>query len=190
MVDRKFKIIQWKVPYSVSSRIDNTDRCLENRMWGSLSGSDHKGLLVSPGTEFTHQYFGTSSSKTSVIELHKKQKCSIDSLSGRQHTHFSLKMGGTKCLRMIELSKEIWEFLISRGIAVTAEYLLSVMNIWANRESRQEMDSSEWKLNPQVFTMICQNLGTPVLQRWTYYIANFSRTTQKLQVFENLTNKF
>ena len=48
---------------------------------------------------------------------------------------YLLKMGGTKCLRIIELNKEIWEFLISRGIAVTAEYLPSAMNIWADRES-------------------------------------------------------
>ena len=61
------------------------------------------------------------------------------------------KMGGVKSLEMIKLSKEIWDYLLSRGITITTEYLPSKLNIIADRESREKVDSSEWKLNPRVF---------------------------------------
>jgi len=62
---------------------------------------------------------------------------------------------------MVDISKEIWEYLLSRKIMLTVEYLPGVENVVADRESRQIQDSSEWKLNTQVFKKLCQLRGTP-----------------------------
>ena len=62
---------------------------------------------------------------------------------------------------MIKLSKGIWEYLLSRGIIITTQYLLSKLNIIADRESRGKVDSSAWKLDPKVFEGLVQVMGNP-----------------------------
>ena len=52
------------------------------------------------------------------------------------------KMEGVKSLEMIKLSKEIWDYLLSRGIIITTEYLPSKLNTIANRKFREKVDSS------------------------------------------------
>jgi len=71
------------------------------------------------------------------------------------------KMGGTHNSVLLKLSKEIWKFLLERGITITTEYLPSKLNVIADRESRARIDSSEWKMCPKVFSQVCQKLGTP-----------------------------
>ena len=46
---------------------------------------------------------------------------------------YLLKIGGTKNLKLIELSKEIWEYLLLKGITITAEYLPNAMNTEAGK---------------------------------------------------------
>ena len=53
------------------------------------------------------------------------------------------KMEGVKSLEMIKLSKEIWDYLPSRGSTIITEYLPGKLNIIAARESREKVDSSE-----------------------------------------------
>ena len=69
---------------------------------------------------------------------------------------YLLKMGGTKNLKPVRLEKKIWDHLLQCGITLTAEYLPSKLNVTADWESRNNSDSSEWKLAPQSFQRICQ----------------------------------
>ena len=71
------------------------------------------------------------------------------------------KMGGTKNEYMIRLSKEIWHYVLNHNMAITAEYLPSVLNTVADRQSRKKTDSSEWLLHPKVFQAVSQLLGSP-----------------------------
>ena len=73
------------------------------------------------------------------------------------------KMRVVKSLEMIKLSKEIWDYLLSRGITIATEYLSSKLNIIADRESREKVDSSEWKLDPKVFQGLVELMGNPVV---------------------------
>ena len=43
--------------------------------------------------------------------------------------------------------KQIWELLLRKKITVTAEYLPSLLNRYADIESRLKADPSEWKLS-------------------------------------------
>ena len=71
------------------------------------------------------------------------------------------KMGGTHSRALTDLSKQIWEYLLSHKITITVEYLPGVLNVEADTMSRNVKDSSEWKLNKQVFLDICRVRGTP-----------------------------
>jgi len=60
-------------------------------------------------------------------------------------------------MKMVKISKEIWNFLIQNGITITAEYLPGSLNVNADWESRNARDSLEWKLKPQVSGVTLRN---------------------------------
>ena len=75
--------------------------------------------------------------------------------------HYIANKGGTKSEDLIAIAKRIWQYLLSRGITLTVEYVPSKLNVMADWESRNTWDSSEWKLNPAIFQKICLVLGKP-----------------------------
>ena len=95
--------------------------------------------MASPGNEIPHQYSRIISTKTSHTDIHKIQRSQSNASSSRQYCGLKIcdengKEGGegTKNLKMEELAKEIWEYLLKRGIKITAEYLPSEMNVAAD----------------------------------------------------------
>jgi hypothetical protein len=73
---------------------------------------------------------------------------------------YLMKLGGRSNQIMNDLAKQIWEYLWKHKIQCTAEYIPTELNVEADRESRTT-DSSEWKLDTQIFHNICHNFGLP-----------------------------
>ena len=48
---------------------------------------------------------------------------------------FLMKIVGNQNLKMVELPKESWEYLLNSGITITSEYLSSDLNVAADWES-------------------------------------------------------
>lgn len=71
------------------------------------------------------------------------------------------KMGGTRNQVLTSISKQIWGYLLNHQITITVEYLLGKLNVEADAMSRYVRDSSEWKLNLQVFRDLCRARWTP-----------------------------
>jgi hypothetical protein len=71
------------------------------------------------------------------------------------------KMGGTKSCTLNTITKEIWEYCLSKKIILTAEYLPGCQNSIADWESRnaQEVSINSWRLNPAIFDQINKILG-------------------------------
>ena len=67
---------------------------------------------------------------------------------------YLVKMGGTRNKSLTVLSKEIWDYLLSKEITITAEYLAGLLNVEADTQSKTVRDASEWKLNPRIFQKI------------------------------------
>ena len=74
-----------------------------------------------------------------------------------------MKMKIFQNLKVIELAKEICEYLLRWGITITAEYLPNELNVAADWESRNSLDSSEWMLSHKIFQKVCQIRGSPDL---------------------------
>ncbi|XP_057299486.1 uncharacterized protein LOC130630105 [Hydractinia symbiolongicarpus] len=70
-------------------------------------------------------------------------------------------MGGTKDPCLTQLSKDLWTFLLSKQITITAEHLPGKLNVKADWMSRNFVDSSEWLLDPRIFKTLCKRWGTP-----------------------------
>ena len=56
---------------------------------------------------------------------------------------YLIKMGGTHNKDLLDLSKLIWDYLQSRKIMITAEYLPGHLNVKADWESRNFHDKSD-----------------------------------------------
>ena len=80
---------------------------------------------------------------------------------------YLMKMGGTQNKEIIAISKEIWEFELSKWTMITTEYMPGRLNVRADWASRNFKDSSEWLLSPRVFQKICGKWGFPELDLFT-----------------------
>ena len=76
---------------------------------------------------------------------------------------YLMKMGGTKSETLTKISKSIWEFLLDKGITLTASWIPSKMNWRADLESRKKPNSSDWFLLPEIFQKIVHQWGTPTV---------------------------
>ena len=76
---------------------------------------------------------------------------------------YLVKMGGTGNMQMNVITKRIWNYLVENNISLTAEWIPTHLNMWADWESRHCQDSSEWKLCPSIFRRVCQKFGSPDL---------------------------
>ena len=98
-----------------------------------------------------------------ILTFAKIPNSSEDTCPDGQQNSFELpgKDGGTHNKDPLGLSKQIWDYLHSKKITTTAEYLPVHLNVTADWESHDFQDKSDWKLSPEVLAKICQKLGTP-----------------------------
>ena len=120
--------------------------------------------MVKKGQVSSHKCVGTSGSEISSIEFYQEQGNKNYTLSDRQYNNTETFDKYGKSLKMIKLSKEVSNYLLSRRITITTKYLSSKLNIIADMESREKVDSSEWKLDPKMFQRLVQLIGNPVVE--------------------------
>ena len=95
----------------------------------------------------------------------------LDNMTALAHL---TKMGRPTSLTLINLTKEIWSYLLQKGITLTVEYIPSILNKEADFQSRNAKDWSEWKLNPKIFQRIKRLWGFPSIDLFA------SRTSHQL----------
>ena len=69
------------------------------------------------------------------------------------------KMGGTHSQTLANLVVALWNWRLKHQIHVSAEHLPAVLNLRADRESREVTDPSNWKLDPTLFQALLQKWG-------------------------------
>ena len=112
--------------------------------------------------------------KNAILVFTKEKTINVIHIQTDNTTALSylLKMGVTTDKTLVDISKDIWKYLILKHITVTAEYLPSILNTRADWQSRHSKDFSEWKLSPIVFQHICQKMGMPVLDLFASRLSN------------------
>lgn len=87
------------------------------------------------------------------------------------------KLGGTRSSHLIDLTKHLWQFCLSRQLTLTAEHLPGIDNVEADALSRKRPDGSDWQLDQTVFAL--------VNKRWTPCSIDLfaSRTNRQLEKF-------
>ena len=135
---------------------------LPKQAGGSLSGNHHGGKLVQNISKHIN-ILELIAVKLAILAFNKGKSITAIHLQRDNMTALSslVKMGGTRSPELLQVAKEIWDYLLANGIAVTAEYLPSSLNIQADWQSRNHRESSDWKLNPKIFSQIVKIRGIP-----------------------------
>ena len=110
-------------------------------VWGKEETSKHINLLELRAARFAIMAFAKGQKD---LHIHVK---SDNSTTVAQIN----KMGGTRSIELLEETKKLWFFWLTKGITVTAEHLPGSQNFIADRFSRVFLDSSNWKLATKVF---------------------------------------
>lgn len=127
--------------------------------WGSRCKSETTGGKWSTEDKSKHQHINVLELKAALLAL----QCFAKGLSG---VHVRLRLdnkaavsyvnhlGGTRSYQLNEVALELWDWCLLNNIWVSAEYLPGKRNLWADWESRNFQDSSDWKLNPAIFQQL------------------------------------
>jgi hypothetical protein len=87
------------------------------------------------------------------------------------------KMGGTRSHLLVEITKQLWDHCLSHKLMMTASYIPGKENTGADKLSREQPDSSDWRLDPQVFKLIAQKWGPLTMDlfasRWNAQLPKF-----------------
>ena len=164
MVGQQFDTVERKSPSPTTPRDGNLFRCSNIRGWGAVTHLGATGGLWTEEERNLHiNVQELLAAELAILTFTKHLKPSSIHIKMDNTTALSYltKIGGTKNLEMIKISKRIWGYLLDHGITITAEWIPSHLNVIADRESRNVQDSSEWMLSPQIFRRICQKMGTP-----------------------------
>ena len=122
-----------------------------------MSRDQNRGSTVQEETGSTYKSTGTFNHKIYHLDICQNVENVSYSYPGRQHD--SLELFAENGREKIQISKEIWGFLLGQGIMITAEHLSGNLNCKADWEAWYQKDSSEWKLCPLFLSKICQILG-------------------------------
>ena len=118
--------------------------------------------MVKGGAGTSHQYIRAKSSEVGSSDFNEIQRRVPLHMDNMVALSYLVKMGGTQCSTLLDLAKQIWDYLLCRKITITVEYLPSHSNVTADWQPRHVEDRSEWNIPPRVFQQqICQQWVTP-----------------------------
>ena len=72
------------------------------------------------------------------------------------------EMGGSHSLLCNDIARDMWEWAIARNLWLSASYLPGKMNLIADNKSRVFNVDTEWKLNPEVFSIVRSHFDEPI----------------------------
>ena len=136
---------------------------LPKQVGGSLSGN-HYGRTRSYQERSKYKHvLELIAMKLAILTITKGTSVTVIYLKMGNLTVVSylVKMGGTRSQELLQVAKEIWDYLLANRIAFTAENLPSILNIQADWQSRNHRDSSDWKLNHKISSQIVKIRGIP-----------------------------
>ena len=130
-------------------------------MGGNLQHCSDRGAVECSGKWPAHKYLGINGGECCSENILQKQKQHSCTLNDGQYTSplLHIKMGGTKNVTLFKTAKDLWDLYLPKEILLTGEYLPGILNKGSNWESRNHNSSSEWRLNPAVFTRFQKLMG-------------------------------
>ena len=136
MLGRKPKILQWEVSKSGQASDSNTDRYLTGRLGSQLHGYGERkrGNCIN--------ILELLAVKNAILAFTKEKTINVIHIQTDNTTALSylLKMGGTTDKTLVDLSKDIWKYLVLKQVTINAEYLPGILNTRVDWQSPHSKD--------------------------------------------------
>ena len=163
MVEEEFTSSERQTTENRNTTVNNPNECFQNSLGAVCQGTTTEGTWSYQERTKHFNILELIAVKLAILTITKGKSVTAIHLQIDNMTALSylVKMGGTRSPELLQVAKEIWDYLLANGIAVTAEYLPSSLNIQADWQSRNHRDSSDWKLNPKIFSQIVKIRGIP-----------------------------
>ena len=174
MVGGSHRCMEWQkqLESKPGSGSGNPDRCQQNRLGSTLGRDKNSGPIDSQRKDTTYQCARTEGSIVCSEDIHEKQIRLSHTCQGRQYNNSSLHQqhGGHEVTKpdvsndlwaycISKMINDLWAYCISKMIMITAEHVPDNLNQIADHQSRYYRDSSNRKLQTQIFKQIENCLG-------------------------------
>ena len=119
--------------------------------------------LDTSGVEISNNCFGTEGSKECKFNFFSfaSQRSVNTHLNGQYLCLLICGKNWRHSKQISVLRKEIWDYLLSKEIKITAEYLPGVIKVKTDTQSGPAKDAGKCKLNPRIFQKTCKCRETP-----------------------------
>ena len=118
-----------------------------NGRWSKQESALHINVLELKATFLAVQTFLKNQSNLAV-------KLRLDNTTAVTYIN---NQGGTRSASLTSLTLQLWKWCLQHNILITTEHLPGVSNVLADRESRTFIDSSDWKLQPEIIQCFLKN---------------------------------
>jgi len=137
----------------------NDDRA--HGFWDSSKSSLHINKLELEAAELgLHSFFKHTRSKSVLLRM--------DNTTAIAYIN---RLGGCRSHDLHTISKRIWSWCEANDLWISASYLTSAQNYFADKESRRVYDpDSEWSLNSNYFRHIEIEFGVPEIDLFASYL--------------------
>ena len=152
VVARKIDTLEWQSPSTPTGNHDYRVRCIPTRLGSSVQWHQDRRSLESIGETNAHKLPGIIGSNLSseILCEGSNRDCSTATAGQSNSCSIYQQHGGTVSPQLIDLTKALWMWALSKDIVLPAEYIPVTMNCIANAESRTLTDRTDWKLHPQL----------------------------------------
>ena len=118
-------------------------------LWSQSETRSQINLLELKAAEFAVRALTKNKSN---LHIHLK-------MDNRSALVYINKLGGTRSQDLVQATKSLWQYCMTKGITLSAEYLPGEQNGIADALSRHHKDSSNWKLERAVFQQLNRRWG-------------------------------
>lgn len=180
MGERPPTYLEWASHFETAHPTDNRDRCLNQGVGCPFPGSKHGGGRWYPQEKeqrinslellagsLAVKTFATGLGKVHILLL-------MDNVSAVSYIN---KLGGTHSLVLNSLTHDLWTWCLNNQVSLTAQHILGGLITLADWESSVFQNSSDWKLNPQMFVALNKIWGPSGIDLFA------SRLTKQLPKF-------
>ena len=161
VVEGQLTSLERKGPSYRESILNYRDRCLQKRLGAFCIGTSTEGEW-SQAESSLHINWLELLAGAFLIKTFTKRRVQMtvrpvkDNMSA---AHYINKMGGAKSPVLSRLALDLWDWCLEHKIEVEAEYLPGILNTRADKDSTVMLDRHNWKIDPQVFSIINQLWG-------------------------------
>ena len=133
-------------------------RCFNIRLGCELWNFSDRGTVDTFGISNAHQLRAAYLAPQTYAARLRNQHILL-LIDNRTALAYLNHKGGTWSKQLSDLALEVADWCLRKNLTIHAEHIPGRLNTTADMESRRKMDSSDWRLSPEIFCVLMQRLG-------------------------------